>query len=60
MEQAAQTLTVPQILLPDRKPLHSVKMFYFHSERDNFPCRNLPPNANFILCRKSICLPQCP
>ena len=60
MEQAAQTLTALRILLSDRKPLHSVKMFHFHSERDNCPCRNLPPNANFILCRKSICLPQCP
>lgn len=35
MEQATQTLTVPKILLPDRKPLHSVKMFHFHCERDN-------------------------
>lgn len=29
MEQATQTLTVPQILLPDRKPLHSVKCSIF-------------------------------
>lgn len=56
MEQAAQTLTALRILLSDRKPLHSVKMFYFHSERDNCSCRNRPDMPTLFYAGKaSVC-----
>lgn len=60
MEQAAQTLTALRILLSDRKPLHSVKMFNFHGERENCSCRNRPEMltlfcaGNASVCRNAL------
>lgn len=56
MEQAAQTLTALRILLSDRKPLHSVKMFHFHGERDNCTCQNQPDMPTLFCAGKaSVC-----
>lgn len=56
MEQAAQTLTALRILLSDRKPLHSVKMFHFHDERDNCTCQNQPDMPTLFCAGKaSVC-----
>lgn len=54
MEQAAQTLTASQILLPDRKPLHSVKMFHFHGERENCSCRTGPKCQLYFVQEKHL------
>lgn len=56
MEQAAQTLTALRILLSDRKPLHSVKMFHFHGERDNCTCQSRPDMPTLFCAGKaSVC-----
>lgn len=54
MEQAAQTLTALRILLPDRKPLHSVKCSIFTAKETIAPVGTSPTCQLYFVQEKHL------